>query len=159
MKTPFLLLGYGNTLRRDDGAGVRVAELLRLRLSPRACQVMTTRQLLPEMASMLPEFEQLIFVDAQIGGPVGQVQYQPVTPDADTSSSVTHQLSPFNLIELCAALYGDCPQAVLFSITGGDFGFGYVLSPPVLNQIPYLVSRIQAHIVQYIQASQYSEVM
>ena len=160
MKKTFLLVGYGNTLRRDDGAGIRAAELLRLRLSPRACKVVTTQQLLPEMASMLPEYEQIIFVDAQIGEPAGHVCAQPVTAAAHANdSSITHQLSPFNLIDLCATLYGDCPQAVLFSITGADFGYGDTLSQQILDQMPYLVSRIQAHIVQYIQSSQFSGAM
>jgi hydrogenase maturation protease len=45
-----LLIGYGNTLRNDDGVGVRIAEIIAEENRPHV-QVIATHQLTPELAA------------------------------------------------------------------------------------------------------------
>jgi hydrogenase maturation protease len=77
-----LVIGYGNTLRGDDGVGPRVAEAVRaLRLpgvSTLVCQMLT-----PEHAAPISLAQTVIFVDAAVDAPK-DVQLRPLAPN-DTS--------------------------------------------------------------------------
>ena len=59
---PALVVGIGNTTRRDDAAGVLVAERV-ARLRPLA-DVIAVHQLVPEIAERMAEADVVVFVDA-----------------------------------------------------------------------------------------------
>lgn len=75
-KTPIAILGFGNPVREDDGAGIRVIELLQQRLGNRediAIYDMGTGAF--ELLYRLQEHEHIIIVDAVVhsGEPPGTV--------------------------------------------------------------------------------------
>ena len=55
----FLIIGYGNTLRGDDGAGRRVVEALADTLPPGAA--VSLHQLTPEWAETISHVDHVIF--------------------------------------------------------------------------------------------------
>jgi hydrogenase maturation protease len=60
-----LIIGYGNTLRSDDGVGPHVVrEIAAQRLPDVTCVVV--HQLTPEMAAQVTLADQVLFVDAQV---------------------------------------------------------------------------------------------
>ena len=61
-----LVIGVGNTLRGDDGAGIRVVE--QIRRSPDAPECLTVHQLTPELADTIRLHARVCFVDASIAG-------------------------------------------------------------------------------------------
>src|ERR1035441_10847597 len=69
-KTPagLLVIGYGNTLRRDDGVGPRVADAVAALALPGvhalACPLLT-----PELADPVSRARVAIFVDAAVDAP------------------------------------------------------------------------------------------
>ena len=59
----FLVIGYGNTLRSDDGAGQRVAEKIGQWELP-GVGALAVHQLTPELAENIAQADAVIFVDA-----------------------------------------------------------------------------------------------
>ena len=64
-KTPWLVIGYGNTLRRDDGLGPRLAEAID-QLNLPGTQTISRALLTPELAEPIARARRLVFVDASI---------------------------------------------------------------------------------------------
>ncbi len=58
-----LVIGYGNTLRSDDGAGPFVARALEARV-PAGTRILDAHQLTPEMAIDISVATRVVFVDA-----------------------------------------------------------------------------------------------
>jgi len=114
-----LVIGYGNSLRGDDGAGPFIAE--RLGAGAIACH-----QLTPELAEFISQADRVIFVDAHAGVPAGQIAIQPVQP---RPSAAIHRFDPETLLAWSQQLYGRAPEAILVGIGGESFGFSEGLSP------------------------------
>ena len=73
-----LVIGYGNALRGDDGAGYIAAELLRERIQNPAVEVFSLHQLAPELMEPISRARQVIFLDAAIMGRAGRYQRVPL---------------------------------------------------------------------------------
>jgi len=123
--TGLLVLGYGNTLRRDDGVGPRVAEAVAALALPGvralACPLLT-----PELADPVSQARVVIFVDAAVDAP-REVQLRPLAP-ADTSQLMAHSASPATLLALARDVFGRAPEAWLLTIPAENMGIGEELS-------------------------------
>ncbi|NJL00540.1 MAG: hydrogenase maturation protease [Spirulinaceae cyanobacterium SM2_1_0] len=120
MKT--LVLGYGNTLRSDDGAGYRLAEIVEAWQLPDV-EAWATNQLLPEMAATLVAFDLVIFVDATaFPDETVELTCRPLTAEIQTLR--THYLEPATLLALAQQLYARQPQAYWLLISAENFAFG-----------------------------------
>jgi hydrogenase maturation protease len=137
-----LIVGFGNPLRGDDGAGWRAAEELEPKVSGRGVEVITCQQLTPELAEIVSGSRIVFFVDAQYGVP-GTVTCSPVRPQAPTEA-FSHQLSPGAVLGLAQELYREAPVAFTFSISGECFDVGEGLSPQVRENLSDLVERVAA---------------
>jgi hydrogenase maturation protease len=123
--TDVLVIGYGNTLRGDDGIGPAVAgEVAALGLP--GVRVLVVHQLTPELAADLAGVERAVFVDAAASGePVTAVRLE----SSAASEVMTHAAEPRGLLALARAVYGQAPEAWLVTAAGADFGFRDGLSP------------------------------
>jgi hydrogenase maturation protease len=113
-----VVIGYGNSLRGDDGAGPFVANHI-----PGA---IACHQLTPELAEPISKADRVIFVDAHAGVPAGQISIRPVAP---CPSSLLHRCDPATLLAWSQQLYGRAPEAILIGIGAGSFDLGEGLSP------------------------------
>jgi len=139
----FLIIGYGNTLRGDDGVGPRVAEAIAGWGLPNV-RAISTAQLTPELAEALAGAEVVIFVDAQIGQPASTgVSFKPVAPDEKRLLN-THSGDPRRLLALTMQLYGRSPSAWLVAIPGVNFDFGETLSTLARRGMDEALQRIRA---------------
>jgi hydrogenase maturation protease len=121
-----LVLGIGNTLRSDDGAGVRAAELIGTCFP--GVDVETAHQLTPELAAKMYSYEWVIVTDASVR--VDEVTVSRLGPGTLTPTVHSHESSPGNLLALCRSLYGKAPEAVLqVEIPVSSLEFGETLSP------------------------------
>ncbi len=123
MKT--LVIGYGNTLRRDDGVGYQVAATVASWDLPDVL-AWPEHQLLPEMAATLAVVEQAIFVDAQADQTVTCLELHRLQPQAPSRG--WHHLDPTALLALSQQLYGRCPPAYGLWLPVTSFEFGEQLS-------------------------------
>ena len=120
-----LVIGYGNTLRRDDGVGPRVADAVAALALPGvralACPLLT-----PELADPVSRARVAIFVDAAVDAP-REVQLRKLAP-ADTSQIMAHAASPATLLALARDVFGHAPEAWWLTIPVEDLGIGEELS-------------------------------
>jgi hydrogenase maturation protease len=122
--TEVLVIGYGNELRRDDGAGPRVARAVAERGRP-GIRAVAVHQLTPELAEPLAAADLAVFVDATTEGE--NVSALPLV--AKGAGTPTHVCDPAWLLELTEAAYGRRPRAWLVTVPAADVGFGEGLSP------------------------------
>jgi hydrogenase maturation protease len=127
-----LVIGYGNTLRGDDGAGPAVAEAVAALGLP-GVRVLAVPQLTPELAELLAEACLALFVDAS-AEKAGEVEVLPVQP-AQGTASLCHTSDPGVLLALAWALYGACPPASIVRVPAVCFQFGATMSPPASRGI------------------------
>jgi hydrogenase maturation protease len=147
MKT--LILGYGNTLRKDDGLGVYAAQALAPDMLPVDVEVVTCHQLSPELSASLAQVERAIFIDATQGGDgeiPGTIKIRKLHPRATQPSGITHHFDPETLLAMAEALYSHVPQSTLFSVTAANFDLGEDLSPEVTAALPFLIEKIKKYL-------------
>ncbi len=130
-----LIVGYGNTLRRDDGLGPFVAGSLdpgKVSVHARI-RTLCLPQLDLSLAALLPEVDVSIFVDARHDGDdtlvrVNRIEPQMACEHSRILSHTTHLMSLPVLLGLAAQWYGKAPACHLVAPKGFDFSFGERLS-------------------------------
>jgi len=136
-----LVIGIGNRLRRDDALGLQLAAdapTLARRLGTAVPALRMVPQLLPELALDLTAADRVIFADAAIAAGTGP-QLRPLRTDAVGAAPrpvLLHQLTPQQLLALCAQLYGRRPRAHLLLMPAQDLGHGEGLSPQAVAGLP-----------------------
>ena len=124
---PALLIGYGNTLRRDDAVGCLVADEVRSWARP-GVRALSVSQLAPELAEDLSSSRMAIFVDARADAPSSGVRVEEVVPLDEGAVSLVHGITPRSLLSLSRSLFGRCPPCWMVSIPAEDFSYGEGLS-------------------------------
>jgi len=114
-----LVIGYGNPLLGDDGAGPFVARQL-------GAGAIACHQLTPELVEPISRARRVVFVDAHAGVPAGQIAIRPVQP---RPSAGIHRFDPETLLAWSQQLYGRAPEGILIGIGAESFDLGEGLSP------------------------------
>jgi hydrogenase maturation protease len=120
-----LVIGYGNTLRRDDGVGPKVADAIAALALPGVMAV-AHPLLTPELADPISRARIAVFVDAAVDAP-REVQLRKLAP-ADTSQIMAHAASPATMLALARDVFGHAPEAWLLTIPAENIGIGEELS-------------------------------
>jgi hydrogenase maturation protease len=147
MKT--LILGYGNTLRKDDGLGVYAAQSLASLTLPDDVEIRTYQQLSPELSATLAQMDHAIFIDAALtssGEKPGTIKIRTLRPRISQPGSITHHFDPETLLAMAESLYGHAPQATLFSVSAASFDLEEGLSPEVTAALPVLIESIKKYL-------------
>jgi hydrogenase maturation protease len=118
------LIGYGNTLRRDDGVGILAAEIT-ANSAPAGVRSMTRHQLVPELAETISRAHAVVFIDADPDARAAELH--PVEP-ATSSEILAHAPNPRTLLALSHQLFGHLPKAWTLGIPVEDLDFGEGLS-------------------------------
>ncbi len=129
-----LVIGYGNTLRQDDGAGHLLAETIAAGCRERQLDVRLVKihQLVPELAADIarPEVSAVLFADARAVASPQQdsgIVIEALQPDGAAPGS-GHHVAPGTLLLIAQALYGQQPPAWLLTAPGAHFDHGEELS-------------------------------
>jgi len=140
-----LVIGYGNTLRTDDGAGRRIAERLAADERLAGATVIQTHQLAPELALDISAADVLVLVDAGSGPPPGSFTIQALQPaERPAATPWSHHLEPAGLVALAGALYGHIPIVHLVTVGIESVDVGDRVSPAVEAVLPRVVEAIAA---------------
>jgi hydrogenase maturation protease len=125
-----LIISYGNSLRRDDGAGLILAEQLEDHLKGQGRKVkrISVHQLTPELAMEVADesVQAVVFADTRVVDPRAgsfDLQVQSVQ-NLPGPASLGHQLSPGAVLAYASLLYHHYPPAWLLTVPGVDFAHG-----------------------------------
>jgi hydrogenase maturation protease len=138
-----LIIGYGNSLRRDDGAGPVLAKRVFEKAGTAYLRMLEAHQLVPDLATELaaPDVSAVIFIDASVAADgteasciLPEIEPREIHCEAATSS-LSHHFDPETLLSYVELLYGKKPPAWLVSIPGVDFGYGEGFSTFALNSL------------------------
>jgi len=145
-RAPVLVIGIGNELRGDDGAGVQVAR--RLRAAAADDVEISIHQ--GEPAGLIETWrgrESAVIVDAMRSGvPPGTIRRIDASSDPLpgwlSGSSSTHALGLHEAIELARTLERLPARLIVYAVEGRCFETGAELSAAVRARIPQLVSMV-----------------
>ncbi|HTY87970.1 MAG TPA: hydrogenase maturation protease [Candidatus Acidoferrum sp.] len=135
-----LVIGYGNTLRGDDGVGPRAAEAVAALALP-SVRTLVCAQLSPEHTEPIAQARTAIFVDAAVNI-AGEVRLQKIEP-ADTSQLMAHAADPRTMLALARDVFGHAPEAWLLTIPVETLAFSETLSPVAQRGLDQAVQKIQ----------------
>ena len=122
----WLIVGYGNTLRSDDGVGYRLAEQIEAQNWPQVT-VLALPQLTPELAVPIAQVERVIFIDAHlVTSPL--VAIEPLLPHSPRAS-FGHVGDPRQLLGWAQWLYGRVPIAWWVKVATQNLELGETFSP------------------------------
>jgi hydrogenase maturation protease len=142
--TPLLVIGYGNELRRDDGVGPKVAQAVVGWGAP-GVRAVAVHQLTPELAELLKDADDALFIDAALSDAPSSVRMRPVRP-AREWTAVGHVAGPEGLLALTQAVYGRHPRSWLLTVPAHDLSFGEGLSPAGHEGLRQALERARAWI-------------
>ena len=137
----FLVIGYGNTLRGDDGVGPRVAEAIE-KLNLPGVRTLLCQQLSPEYADPVSQAHTVVFVDAAVDAP-REVQLRRLAP-GESSQLMAHAADPRTLLALARDVFGHAPQAWWLTIPAVKLDFSEELTREAQRGFTEAVKKIQA---------------
>ena len=123
-----LVIGYGNTLRGDDGVGYRIAETVAA-WGLAGVRSLPCHQLTPELAIDIAQSQRVLFVDALVVSPMSTpipcLEQLLIDVQVQTSG---HSSNPRSLLAIAQALYQKTPQASWLLVPVLNVEFGEILS-------------------------------
>ncbi len=142
MTDEIVIVGFGNSLRTDDGLGWHAAQ--RLAADPRfaGITVLQRHQLVPELSFEISGAALVVFIDATTSLPPGQVGVEQVQPLGRTSDTWSHHVSPSTLVSLSHQLYGRAAEVSVVSCGVQSVEFGDRLSPAVEAAMPNVIAAV-----------------
>ncbi|MGA2201121.1 MAG: hydrogenase maturation protease [Terriglobales bacterium] len=147
-----LIIGYGNPLRSDDGFGWDAAQKLSTCLHDSDLEVLTRHQLTPELAETASRFQLVIFIDAAVDLPPGELRCERIAQSEihrqREASSFSHSLTPASLLALTAELYAKFPDAYYIQVGGESFAEGESISPAVQAAFEPLLAQVRSLLAQ-----------
>ena len=126
IEAELLVIGYGNSLCRDDGVGPRVAEAVE-ELNLPGVRTLVCQLLTPEFADSIARARRVIFVDAAVDKTDG-VHFRHLEP-GETSQLMAHAADPRTMLALARDVFGRAPEAWWLTIPAIQLGFGTDYSP------------------------------
>ncbi|HXX63203.1 MAG TPA: hydrogenase maturation protease, partial [Bacteroidota bacterium] len=104
-----LVIGIGNTLRSDDGAGVWAAA--RIAVCTPEAKVISVQELTPDLCEYFEAVDLVLLLDASTR--VSRVQVTPLGGRPEAGLADTHRLTPEGILHLAHLLYGWAGEAML----------------------------------------------
>lgn len=139
--TDLLVIGYGNDLRSDDGAGRAVAEMVSDLELP-GVEVRTVSQLTPELSLEIAGRAKVVFVDADVDAT--EVTVREVTAGPPGDGPMTHHGDPATLLSLTENVGALPDEALVISIPAANLQMGFAFSPRTERAIGEAVDLIAA---------------
>ncbi len=140
MTGPVLLLGYGNTLRGDDGAGPKLVEEIEalglVGVKTLACDLLT-----PELAEPVSRAATVVFIDASVDEP-RKVRLRPLRA-APSSQVMAHACDPATILALARDIFGAEPRAWWLTIPASSLELSDQLSVSARRQCAVALARLR----------------
>jgi len=145
-----IVIGIGNTMRRDDGVGIVAVERLADRIAPHAADIVTTDGESTRLIEAWAGADWAVVVDAMHSGEqAGSVRRLEVGRDALPSwapGASSHHAGLAEAVDLGRALDRLPGHLIIYGVEVHDVSAGEGLSPAVENAVPELVERLAAEV-------------
>ena len=146
------VLGMGNVLLKDDGAGVRVAEELMKRELPPGVAVLDIGTGILRMLPELVKAEKIVVVDAvRAGGEPGSVYHFGATEPKSMGTRSVHDIQ-FDEVLAHLRLLGCAPEVEYYGIEPREIVFSQELSAEVASQVPLLADYLFERVITPVWA-------
>ncbi|MEG3920496.1 hydrogenase maturation protease [Microcoleus sp. T3_A4] len=144
-KISYLIIGYGNTIRGDDGAGYQVAETV-AQWNFNDVRSLAVHQLTPDLAEAIAQAKTVIFVDV-VTTTLSEVKIEQLRPNY-AASFTGHYADPRSMLALTCSLYKAIPTAYQILIPAVNFSFGETLSPVTRKNVDLALVKIKQLVSQ-----------
>jgi len=147
-----LIVGYGNSLRSDDGLGPNVVTHLSSLpeiANDSTITVTISHQLVPEMAELIAQNRIVVFIDSRAASPEhppGSIHWEMIQPDPQKPVTMGHHFTPSGLLSYTNAIFRVQPMAYVASVSAESFDYGDALTPIVKAALPSFVQLLQTKI-------------
>jgi hydrogenase maturation protease len=125
-----LVVGYGNSLRSDDGVGIFIANRI-AEANLGDVDIRTTQQLGPELVVDLARYDKIIFIDAASNG--DKISVRRLSSEDNCSTASSHHMKPELLLELAQKIYQTRADAYVCTVRGECFEIGEQISDSVIK--------------------------
>lgn len=149
-----LIIGYGNPLRGDDGAGWRVARRLAELLGDESIEILALHQLTPELAEPISRADLVIFIDASYEGQPGSWKCERLALNSTLGNTLAHHFTPASLVGYAQAIFGVSPRALVVSVAGESFAYSEQLTPRVETALLHVIKHVREQIAGEAQGSE-----
>jgi hydrogenase maturation protease len=158
----FLIIGYGNGLRGDDGVGPQVAMTVSDWHLP-SVKSLPVQQLLPDIAVDMADANYVIFVDACGKSSAPTIQINPIVTNKEalarcSALAMNRACDPSALVALTHVLYGSHPQAWLLRIPTENCDLGRSLSKTAQHGVDRALRTIEQFFTTYLRMCQLNTV-
>jgi hydrogenase maturation protease len=139
------VLGIGNILMKDDGAGVRAVDLLRTRGLPGSVRLVDVGTTIYHTMGIFSEAQKLIVLDAvRLDNQPGTIyqfnaeEFRVRTPRKSSS----HEIGVLDALALLSLSGQAIPEVVIIGVEPKEYGsWGEELSPEVSSAIPLMADK------------------
>lgn len=151
-KRHVIVIGYGNTLRGDDGIGPGVADALVGKFDEQHFEALALPLLSPELVLNLARTRSVLFIDADCSLPQLTWKVDPILPQCMEPSPFSCHVRPEALLFWTQWLFGRCPEAKFLRIGARYFDFDERLSVEMTRLLPQLTTVAESVIGQWLRA-------
>jgi len=144
-----LIVGYGNSLRSDDGLGWHVVARLAQDARLRGANVLWRHQLTPELAHDVGQASLVVLVDVSVEQEPGVVSVRRLEATSSAGSAWSHHLEPESLVALARELWNASPDVFVVSVGAGSLEVGERLSPAVEAALPKVVETVISLVTEH----------
>jgi hydrogenase maturation protease len=137
-----LIVGYGNSLRSDDGLGWHVVERLAQDARLQGASVLWRHQLTPELAHDIGRSSLVVLIDVSVEQEPGVIAVRRLEATSSTGSAWSHHVDPESLVALARELWNASPDVFVVSVGAGSLEVGERLSPAVEAALPNVVETV-----------------
>lgn len=148
------VVGVGNLIMQDDGAGVHVIQRLAEMNFPSNVEFIDAGVNSYDMVDIFCDSDILVVVDAMnAGGDPGTIYRAPLEElglKAVNSLTSVHELHFADAVRM-VNLLGQYPQVIVYGIEPAETGLGMDLTPVVAEKVPRLVELIAQEVNSLLQ--------
>ncbi|MGD0639952.1 MAG: hydrogenase maturation protease [Roseiarcus sp.] len=138
-----LIVGYGNPLRADDGVGPAVARAFAAEAAIDGVDVVSCRQLTPELAERFAAADLVVLIDAEAGLEPGGIRITRLQAATALSSAFGHHVDPRELLHMSGKLYGRSPEAFLVTVGASSLALSEGLSAAMAAALPEVIAAVR----------------
>lgn len=146
MKAKTLIVGFGNLLMGDDGAGIHLIQKMANHKLPANAELLDGGVNSFAVMAQLHDATFCIFVDAMTGGgepgDIYRLTGDQLEDQPGTQALSVHDFSLVDSLRL-AKQVGNLPPVIIYGIEPASIDLGMEISPPVVAAVDAVISRIK----------------